>query len=545
MVLRLQIRDRVACLASVLGSTAPMQLAKIAFVDVAPDLSSLAREEREAIMRCIKAADWITQIYLRQISPDNPKLYDQLRSRQDQEGRDLFKYLELNGGPWDQFNDDQPFIENAGVRPAGAGLYPPDLTEREWRTWLQAHPDDQRAFESQCTVISRHEGRLVPTPYNEAYSEFLRPAASELQGAARLLEPGPLKTFLQLRADALLSNEYWKSDLAWVDTDGRPFEVTLGPYEIYIDRLFGLKAAFEAFVGLPDREATEYLRSFARHATTFNESLADRFHYRPQGPAISLEVVKEVYRGGEAAFGSQFIAYNLPNDKQFQMLKGSKNVLSRTLMEAKFSKLGAPVAERVLNSEGLGQYTFQSRLLYVLAHELAHGLGPGVVESGGRGVGLNVLLRDLYSPIEEVKANALGAMFLEHLVEMRQLELDDIVGCMASELVAFLLDFRTGYTGAHSLASVIQYNCLRSNGCVRFNPGNGTFDVDAEGCFEAMRSLSDECLTIQSAGDYDEARRFVRRWNRAPLEVDGVLAAVADVPFEVHPVYRLERHLEQ
>jgi len=520
-------------------------LEKVAFVDIAPDLSSLAQEEREALGHCIRAADWMTQIYLRQVSPDNPKLYEELRSRKDEEGQELLRYFEINGGPWDQFNEDKAFLENAGVRPKGAGLYPTDLTEQEWNAWLQANPDDRRAFESQCTVISRQEGRLVATPYNEAYREFLEPAARELREAARLLKPGPLQASLQLRADALMSNDYWDSDIAWVDTDGSPFEVTLGPYEIYIDRLFGLKAAFEAFVGIPDEESTSYLRGFAHRAPAFNAALADQFHYRPQGPSISLEVVKEVYRGGEAAFGSPFIAYNLPNDKQFQLLKGSKNVLSRTLMEAKFEQLGRPIAERVLNRAGLREYSFQSRLLYVLAHELAHGLGPGMVERGGKEVGLNLLLRELHSPLEEVKANALGAVFLEYLVETGQLVVEEIAGCMVSELVAFLQEFRTGYAEAHSLASVIQYNWLKSKGCFRFDQGSGIFDIDAEGCFEAMRSLSDECLRMQSAGEYDDARRFVTSWGEAPRELDGVLAAVTDVPFEVHPVYRVSRDVER
>jgi hypothetical protein len=516
-------------------------LKKIVFFDVVPNLSPLSGNERKALMHCVAASDVITEIYLRQVSSENQRWHEELKSRTDIEGRNLLRYFELNGGPWDQFNDDEPFINNVGPRPKGAALYPLDLTTEEWERWLNSRRDDRQTFESHCTVIDRRENGLVAIPYNDAYRDFLELAANELKCAAGLLASGPLERSLRLKADAMLLNEYWDSDAAWVDTDGTPFEVTLGPYEVYTDRLSGIKAAFEAYIGIPDTESTTYLKEFSRRVPAFDSHMAERFQYQPKGSSILMEVVRDVYRGGEAACGSQFVAFNLPNDRRFQQLKGSKNILSLTMLEAKFSKIGSLVAERVLSSHNLHRYSFKNRMLYVLAHEIAHGLGPGIVKDGCREVGMNVLLRELHSPLEEVKANVAGAALLQYFAEEGLVSSDDVAGCLVSEIVAFIQDWRAGYGEAHSAASMIQFNWLKAMKAVSYDRSKGIVDIDAEKTLVAMQRLMEECFKIQTAGDYNKAKSFFAQWSRVGDEVKEMVSSLVDLPHDVFPVYHLDQ----
>ena len=515
-------------------------LNKIAFFEVSPDLASLSAAERQALSHCVRAADLVTEVYLRQVSSDNPMFREQLAARTDSEARDLLTYFELNGGPWDQFNANRPFLSNAGPKVEGGSFYPSDLNAGEWEQWLVRHPEDRSRFENPLTVIRRSGDRLVALPYNDVYRDFLEQIAKELRSAASLLPSDKLSRSLLLRADALLSNDYWDSDVAWVDTDGYPFEVTLGPYESYTDDRFGIKAAFEALLALPDRETSEYLRELSSRVPAFDRILADRFDYRPKGSSISLEVVHELYRGGEASAGRCFTAFNLPNDRSFQEVKGSKNVLSRTMMEAKFTMIGAFIAERLLKNDDLDKYVFNNRMLFVLTHELAHGIGPGVVKHNGREININILLRDLYSPIEEVRANVLGAALLQYLVTEDLLESNDLLKCVVTEVVGFIQDLRLGYAETHSISSMVQYNWLKAMGALKYDRSSKVIDIDGERALVAMTELGDECIRIQLGGSYERAKAFVERWRAVPQEIVDISDALADLPYEVRPIYHLD-----
>jgi hypothetical protein len=371
------------------------------------------------------------------------------------------------------------------------------------------------------------------------HEDLLEQVAKELRSAAGLLPTGMLQRSLTLRADALLSNEYWDSNVAWVDTDANPFEVTLGPYEVYSDTRFGLKAAFEAFIGLPDNEMSGNLKELSSQVPAFDRALADRLRYPLKGESISLQVVHDVYRGGEAMIGRQFVAFNLPNERRFQETKGSKNILSRTMMEAKFFRIGLPIAQRILTHDDLERYVFKNHMLFVLAHELAHGLGPGIIRQGDQNVSINVLLRDLYSPIEEVKANVLGAVFLQHLVTERRLKLDDLHGCMITEAVGYLQDLRIGYGEAHSAGSIVQYNWLKEHGAISYDRSKKVLRIAPEIAIVAMAKLSEECIRIQLEGSYGYAESFLERWAVVAPEIVEIAELLADLPFEVSPTYRL------
>ena len=518
-------------------------LGKIVFFDVAQDLSGLSDNEREALRHCVRAAEIMTDIYLLQMDPKNLELRASLAAlaaRTDEEGKDLFKYFNVNGGPWDGFDGDKPFISGVGPKPKAASFYPADLTEKEWNEWLVAHSADRESFESRTTIIKRGADAaagLVAVPYSVEYKQFLEAASAELKSAAALLPAGPLKKFLMLRAAAFLSNDYWESDVAWVDTTGQPFEVTIGPYEVYADGLFGIKATFEAFVALPDKAATAEMEKFVAALPEFDAILAARLGYKAKNNATPMVVARDIYRGGEAAFGRQFVAYNLPNDRRIYEVKGSKKVFSKTMMDAKFSMLTRPIVERLLAPDILKKCEQRHRMLFVLGHELAHGIGPGVREVDGREVSFEILLKDLHSMLEEAKADMVGVALLDYFYKKGLLTRDELEMCAVYEVASLVAGWRTSYTEAHSAGSLIEYNWLTHYGAVRYDEATGFFDIDPTKTLAAMIALGEEFVKVQLEGDYAKAVAFVKQWGFIAPEVPALVARFNDLPLEVHPEY--------
>lgn len=514
-------------------------LDRIRFFDVEEDLNALSENEREALTHCVRAAEIMTEVYREQFDPRIKDIKKKLAADTSEGAQTALAYLNVQGGPWDAFNEDRSFVDGVGSRPEGIALYPSDMTKKEWDDWLSAHPEERGAFESPYTKIVRDSDALKAVPYSEAYREPLERAARELERAAGKLDAGPFQTFLKSRAHAFLSNEYRESDMEWIDTNGEPFEVTIGPYEVYADQLLSYKAMFEAFIALPDAEATKELQKFAAHVPEFDAGLSRRFGYVPKGGAIPLEVVRDVYRGGEAAFGRMFVAYNLPNDRKIHELKGSKKVFSRTMMEAKFSLVGHAFAERVLKPEDLKHYQFRNRLLFVLCHELGHGLGPGVRMIDGREVSFEILLRELHSTLEEAKADMLGISLLNHFSKKGLVSEEELVGAVATEVVAFVQGWVASYTEAHAQGSLIEYNWLKEHGAVSFDVKNGVFDIDVEKSLIAMMALGDEFMNVQFEGNYDNAKAFMEHWAHVPPEIPPLVESLKDLPLEVHPVFKV------
>lgn len=515
------------------------RLAKVRFFDVKPDLSSLDVNQKSALSHCVNASRIMTDVYLDQAYADNKRIVDELQKRSDVDGRDLLRYFLIHGSPWDAYDHDRPFVEGVGEKPKFGSFYPPDLTKDEWDAWLNAHPEDRERFESNYTVIRRRNGGLVTVPYAEEYVDQLTDAANQLRRAAALLPDGALKTFLELRANAFLSNDYFESDMAWVDTDGNPFEVTIGPYEVYFDAMFGLKASFEAFVALPDKDATAALAKFTPAVPDFDVMLSQEFNFKPKGATIPLEVVADVTRGGEAGFGYMFVAYNLPNDRRVHDLKGSKKVFSRTMMEAKFYTEVLPVAERILPARFVKHCKFDNLFKFVLGHELAHGLGPSKIRVGNREMPFEVALKDLHSSLEEAKADMLGIRLLDYFRSRGILDDETLAGIVVTGIAAHFRQWRHGFTEAHSRGELIEYNWLKTANALYYDTATKKYEIDPERCIDAMSRLSTEFLNFQITGDYEHAKAFMEHWGSVPSELPPIIESLADIPTAVSPVWDL------
>ena len=522
-----------------MGTSIKDRLAKVKFFDVKSDFSSLNPQQKKALSHCVEASDVMTDIFLDQAYSGNKEIYRALQERSDAEGKDLLSYFLIHGTPWDAYKHNEPFVPGVGERQKFGSFYPSGFTEIEWNDWLNTHPNDCEQFESNYTVIKRKNRGLISVPYSEEFGDRLSEAGNHLRRAASHLPSGELKKFLELRANAFHSNDYFESDMAWVDTDGNPFEVTIGPYETYFDELFGLKASFESFIAIPDKDSTEALTKFSPAVPKFDAMLSQEFNFSPKGAAIPLEVVADVTRGGDARFGYGFVAYNLPNDRRVHDLKGSKKVFSRTMMEAKFYTSGFPIAERILPTNMLDNCNFDNSLLFVLGHELAHGLGPSKANVNGREIPFEVPLKDLHSTLEEAKADMLGTRLLRHFRTSNLIDDKTLEGSVTTELVAFFQQWNKGFTEAHARGNLIEYNWLKENNALRYDHQTKRYEINIERCLDSMSSLSTKLLNLQISGNYKLTEAFMKQYGSIPEELPVIIESISDIPSSVSPIWDL------
>src|SRR5262245_27123975 len=370
------------------------------------DHALLNDNEQQVVAKLIEASKAIDDIFWRQVSEENPKW----RAELEKQGGPVYEYFVANKGPWDRLKEDEPFY-GTKRKPAGAAFYPEDLTKEELEKYVAAHPEQKEQLEGLFTVVRRNGPNLVAGPYPEVYRAELERAAKALREAAALTTNASLRRFLTTRAGACFSNDYRESDMAWMDLDS-PIEVVIGPYEVYEDNLFNYKAAFESFVTVVDKPESEKLAAYAKALPDMERNLPEPDQYKnlKRGTESPIKVVQEIYTAGDARRGVQASAFNLPNDEVVREKKGSKKVLLKNVMDAKFRQSGKPIAMRVLDPALTSLLAFDAYFNHTLFHELSHGLGPGLIVMPGttERIDSRKPLKELYSTIEECKADVLG-----------------------------------------------------------------------------------------------------------------------------------------
>jgi hypothetical protein len=412
------------------------------------------------------------------------------------------------------------------------------MTKEEFERWLAAHPADKEAFQGLFTVIRREGNRLVAIPYSKYYLPFLTRAAQKLREAAAATGNASLKRYLTLRADAFLSNDYFASDVAWMDLDS-DIDVVIGPYEVYEDGLFNYKAAFESFVTVRDRAESAKLDVYAAHLPDMERNLPigeqhKNFSRKFESP---IKVVQEAFTAGDARRGVQTSAFNLPNDERVREAKGSKKVLLKNVMEAKFRLSGQPIALRVLDPDEKGQLSFDAYFNQVLFHELSHGLGPGVIKGpDGRKVEARLLLKNLYSTIEECKADVLGVWNILYAMDRQWLTGFDEAALFTTDAALLFRSMRFGLDEAHGGGTAVQWNWYREQNAIEPASG-GRFRVRPEKFREAVRSLAAELLEIEATGDFARAGQLLDRYGKSTPEIQATIARLKDIPVDIAPVF--------
>src|SRR5215217_5242882 len=402
-------------------STLAAKTRRFAPTVVTADASRLPEGDRKALDKIIQAAWLMDPIYYRQAWSGNEALKKRLESDKSASGRERLHYFVINKGPWSRLDNNEPFIEGVPrEKPPQANYYPDDMTKEEFNTWVQtlSEADKQKATGFFHLILRGADKKLTIVPYSQAYKDVLEPAAKLLREAAALTTNATLKNFLNKRADAFGSDDYYASDVAWMDLDS-PIDVTIGPYETYEDELFSYKAAFEAYVTLRDDAETDKLAKFSGHLQELENNLPMDPRYRnPKlGAASPIRVVNEVFASGEGNSGVQTASFNLPNDERVVKEKGSKRAMLKNVQDAKFNKTLIPISRVVLEPSEQAALAFDSFFTHILCHELMHGLGPHNITVNGQETTVRKQLKELYSAIEEAKADMTGLWALQYMID--------------------------------------------------------------------------------------------------------------------------------
>lgn len=519
--------DEVAGAASIAA-----RLARFAPTELTADLSGVPPGERAVLVELLHAARLMDEIFLRQASVDNPAVRQEVAAI----GPPLETYFQLSFGPWDRLDDMQPFY-GTQPHPEGAGYYPTDMTKAELEGWLDEHPEDRQAFESLYTVIRRDGDRLVAVPYSQEYRQWLEPAAAHLRAAAAATANESLRRFLESRAAAFASDDYYQSDIDWMDLDA-PVEVTIGPYEVYEDGLFAFKAAFEGFVTVNLPEESAKLTRFKELLPWLerNLPLPDEHKNLDRGTESPIRVVDEIFVGGDSKSGVQTLAFNLPNDERVREAKGSKKVLLRNVMRAKYDQVLLPIAERVLAADQVGSVSFDAYLDEVLHHELAHGLGPGNIVVDGRQTEVRKELEELYSTLEEAKADVMGIYDILALIEQGEIAAELRQAIEPTYVAGLFRAARFGLHEAHGRGVVSQFNYLLEKGALEVD-AEGRFRAVSERFPQAIADLLREMLMLQAVGDYAGTAAFLDTYGVASSELTAAIERLGDVPVDIRPLF--------
>ncbi len=525
---------------------------RFAPVELRADTSRLSSGDRAAIVKLIEAAKIVDTLQLRQRWVHNEALWAALQKDNSPLGKARQDYFWLNKGPWSIIDGNRSFMpaEYAGIniparKPDGANFYPAGARKETLEAWMSSLPAKEReAAQWYFTVIrSGPEGKFRTVKYSEEYKPELQQLAKLLREAASHTDNASLKKFLNLRADAFLSNDYLASDFAWMDLDS-PVDITIGPYETYNDELFGYKAAFEAYVSVRDPKETQKLNFFGKHMQELEDNLPlDKQYKNPKvGAMAPMVVVNQVYGAGDGNMGVQTAAYNLPNDERIIRERGSKRVMLKNIQEAKFESTLKPITKLVLRPEDQKDLDFDSFFTHILAHEITHGLGPHVTRRNGKESTPRQDLKETYSTIEEAKADVTGLWALAYMMEKGQLKDTLGQGELAERKLynTFLAScFRTlhfGLTDSHARGMAIQVNYLLDKGAF-VSHGDGTFSVDFKKIKQAVIDLDREFLTIEATGDYTRAKSMMARYVVIRPDVQKALDKMKAVPNDIRPAF--------
>lgn len=529
-----------SALAATPESPADIAATRASFARIAmrPDTSYLNAEERRVVNLLIQAANTMSEIYLRQNYARNPDVRRAIARSRRADQPLLLDMFDLMAGPWDALNEDRPFWGTA-PRPPGGGQYPDDLTRAELDAYIAAHPDRKAALLDPYTVVRRDGDRLVTIPYSKAYAEWLEPAAKLLEQAAAETSNASLKTFLTLRAQAFRTDDYFASELAWMEVRDTPIEITIGPYETYRDELYGQKTAFEAYVTLRNPEASAALDKYKHYLRDMEANLPVPENYKnfQRGFESPIAVVDQVHGGGENAAGIQTVAFNLPNDERVREAKGAKKVILANVLGAKFERILKPMAALVLVP---GQAALVSRAYMeneTLFHELSHSLGPGTIVRDGRRTTVSAELKEQASGLEECKADVMGAWNILFMMKRGELPAVERPQLFATYLAGLFRAMRFGLGEAHGQGAAVQYSFLREHGAVVWDAGRKRFRVDDSRMEPAIAALVAAIVKLQGDGDYAGVKAFYARYARLDPQAESVIATMAGIPVDIQPEY--------
>jgi peptidase M49-like protein len=510
--------------------------ARFAPTDISADLSKLSDADRRVIAKLVEASKIVDALFLRQVWSGNDALLMQLARDDSPAGRARLHYFLINKGPWSRIDHNAPFVPGVPQKPAGANYYPETASKAEIDRWIQSLSEPERARATGFfTVVRRSGNAFTLVPYSVEYQSELARAAALLRDAAQIATEPTLKNFLLKRADAFLSNDYYDSDVAWMELKGT-VEPTIGPYEVYEDELFNYKAGFEAYITIHDETETAKLQRFAGELQDIENNLPIEPRYRnPKlGALAPIVVVNEIYAAGDGNRAVQTAAFNLPNDERVVREKGAKRVMLKNVQDAKFAKTLQPISKIVLGAPDQPKLSFEAFFTHIVVHELMHGLGPHSISANGRPTTVRQQLKETYSALEEAKADISGLFAIQHMIDKGVLPKEMEQSLYTTFLASAFRSIRFGVNEAHGKGIAIQLNYLLDQRAFTVE-GDGTFAVNRDRVKEGVAGLTREIMTIQAEGDYAKAKSLGDRLGIVRPEVQKALDKLESIPVDIEP----------
>ena len=510
--------------------------ARFAPTDIKVDLTKVSAADRKVLAKLVEASKIMDAIFLRQVWVGNDAMLIELARDQSPEGRARLHNFLINKGPWDRLDHNKAFVPGAPAKPAGANYYPEGAAKADIDAWMKSLPEAERARATGFfTIVHRSGTSYTLVPYSVAYQEELTHAAALLREAAALATEPTLKNFLTKRAAAFLSNDYYDSDVAWMEIKGS-IEPTIGPYEVYEDEYFNFKAGFEAFITVQDEAESAKLQKFAAELQEIENKLPIDPKYRnPKlGGLAPIVVVNEVFAAGDANRGVQTAAFNLPNDERVVQEKGAKRVMLKNVQDAKFAKTLVPISKIVLSPADQKNVAFDAFFAQILVHELMHGLGPQNIVVGGRKTTVRQEIKEAYGYLEEAKADISGLFAIQHMIDKGVMPKALENTLYTTYLASAFRSIRFGVAEAHGRGVAVQFNYLLDAGGFVAKP-DGTFTVDLAKVKAGVVGLTRDIMTIQAEGDYAKAIQLRDRLGVVRPVVQRALDRMNAIPVDIEP----------
>jgi hypothetical protein len=530
---------RIILLALTLGTLAVLQIASDADQRLARwqqvrmpfDSSRLSAQERQMVQKLVEASQYLDNIYWRQSDPEALALYKSTRDPK------LRRLLMINGSRFDLVDDNHPFVGTEPM-PPGRALYPRGLTREEIEQYVKNHPARKDEIYNPYTIIERRGTELAGRPYHDAYRGLLQPMTKALRDAAALSEDKAFAEFLRQRADALLKDDYYNSDLLWMDLQDPKFDVIFAPYETYLDDVLGVKTSYGAAVLVRNEAESKKLAIYQQYVPEIQDALPLPAADRPskRGKATPMEVMDAPFRAGDLRHGYQAVADNLPNDPRIHEQKGSKKIFFKNFMDARVNYVVLPIAKKLMRQDQASKASGEGYLAAVILHEISHGLGPAFARQSGKQVDIREAIGPVFSGLEEAKADVVGMFGLKWLVDRGVLPKDRLEEYYASYVAGIFRTLRFGVAEAHGRAEMMEFNYLFQEKAIVRDAGSGRYSVDYNRIPAALAQLSKELLEIEATGDRARAENWFKKYDVMPAELKAALETTKDVPVDIDPI---------
>ncbi len=512
------------------------RLAKWKPVPMPFESETLTARERQLLEKLIDACRDLENLYWRQSDPQDIALYNSAFKSRDEKDRQVARLLWIHGGRYDLLDENRPFLGTQPM-PPGRALYPDGMKRPEMDAYVHAHPSQRKAIYDERTVV-RRKGRLLETiPYHVAFRQWLEPASRKLRDAAALSDDPAFANFLRLRAKALLDDDYYESDVAWVKLENPKFDLIFAPYETYLDDLLGVKTSYGAAVLVRNEEESAKLAVFQKYVPDIQDALPLAPEDRPSkhGHAAPMEVMDTPFRAGDLRHGYQAVADNLPNDPRIHQAVGSKRIFFKNFMDARVQEVILPVARRVMREDQAAKASAQGYLVGTLMHEICHGLGPAFARQSGEPVDIREAIGPTFSGLEEAKADATGMFGLAWLVDHGALPKERLEEYYASYVAGIFRTVRFGVGEAHGRAEMMEFNYLLEQGALARDPASGRYAIDFSRMPETMARLAKELLEQEATGDRSRAEAWFHKYDVMPAELSTSLEKARDIPVDIDP----------